>query len=78
MDAWQKALDTLPKQNLSPSELKQKVQYEAGLKAASEPRVITFSGSAGNMPWDCAKALKPELISHGRMNSSVSIYVVSI
>jgi stress-induced-phosphoprotein 1 len=64
----------LPKENLNPGELKQKEQYEAGLKTASEPQVIKISGAAGGMPWDCAKALKPELISRRAemVTSSVS------
>jgi stress-induced-phosphoprotein 1 len=71
--AWQKALDSLPKENLSPGELKQKDQYEAGLKAASEPQVIKFSKGAGSMPWECARAIKPELIArrHEMVTSSV-------
>ena len=74
VDAWQKALDSLPKENLSPGELKQKEQYEAGIKAAREPRVIQISGAAGRMPWDYAKAMKPELINrkHEMAASSVS------
>jgi hypothetical protein len=63
----------LPKENLSPGELKQKEQYEAGIKAAREPRVIHISGAAGRMPWDYAKAMKPELINrkHEMVASSV-------
>jgi len=82
-EAWQKALESLPKENLSPAECKQKEQYEAGLKAAREPRVITISGGAGSMPWDCAKAIKPELINrrHEMISSSVSnsmlYYIIS-
>jgi hypothetical protein len=71
--AWQKALDSLPKENLSPGEIKQKEQYQAGLKAASEPRVINISGGAGSMPWDCAKAMKPDLILRGQEMATSSV-----
>src|ERR1700691_5387385 len=71
--AWQKALDSLPKENLSPGEIKQKEQYQAGLKAASEPRVINISGGARSMPWDCAKAMKPDLILRGQEMATSSV-----
>lgn len=74
VDAWQKALDALPKENLTPSELKQRSQYTASLKAAKRPRVIRLGGNAGIAPWECAKAMKPELLQRPQetVNSSVS------
>lgn len=70
--AWQKALDTLPKDNLTPAQLKQREQYETGLKAAklkAEPdtpsRVITIPATSGQHPWQVAKAMEPELQTQG-------------
>jgi hypothetical protein len=75
VDAWQKALDLVSKENLSPAELKQKQQYTASLTAAKRPRIIRMSNAAGKMPWDCAKAIKPELLARKEetVASSVSI-----
>ena len=71
-EAWQKALDSLPKYDLSPAELKQKEQYEAGLKAAKEPRIVRIS-TDGSAPWDSAKAMKPELRERGMEMASSSV-----
>lgn len=73
VDSWLKALDSLSKENLSPGELKQRKQYEAGLQAATQSQLIKFSAGAG-LPWECAKALKPDLIMrmHETFSSSVS------
>jgi hypothetical protein len=75
VNAWQKALDSLPKGNLTPAELKQRDQYSAGLKEAKRPRIIRMSGIAEKAPWQCAAAMKPELIErkYEAVNSSVSI-----
>ena len=61
LEAWQKALDSLPKDNLTPAELKQKEQYKAGLNAAKTPHLIRHSAIEGRPPWECARAIKPEL-----------------
>jgi hypothetical protein len=70
--AWQKALDTLPNDNLTPSELKQREQYEAGLTASKRKtdenilaRVITIPATSGQHPWQVAKAMEPELQRRG-------------
>ena len=66
--SWQKALDALPKENLSPAEAKQKEQYEAGLQAASKPRLVGLS--AFDLPWDMAKAMMPELFTNKALSGS--------
>jgi hypothetical protein len=60
--AWQRALDTLPKENLTAGELKQREQYTAALNAAKgrvakpeTPDVLVWEGGKGKMPWDLAQ-----------------------
>lgn len=76
--AWQKALDALPKENLSPAEVKQKEQYQSGLQAASKPRLMRVS--AFDLPWDMAKAMMPELLANKveLSGSSVSPLVINV
>jgi hypothetical protein len=91
IDAWQKAIDTLPKDNLSPVEIKQKEQYQTGWKAAmarkqelenKRPPVITLKEYAGKAPWDKAKAMMPELerkgvaMAHSSVRTSILIVVL--
>jgi hypothetical protein len=72
IEAWQKALDTLPKDNLTPAQLKQLEQYKTGLKDATQksestapPPVIVLPATSGQHPWQIAKAMESELQSKG-------------
>ncbi|KAG2067571.1 TPR-like protein [Suillus decipiens] len=79
------ALDTLPKTNLSPAEQRQKDQYSACLNAsqargkvseARDPRLAPISkADDGNLPWQVARAMFPELEKAGpkKFTSSVSL-----
>ncbi|KAL0575570.1 hypothetical protein V5O48_006414 [Marasmius crinis-equi] len=70
---WQKALESLSKENLSKAELKQKNEYEAGLAAATKAIEVYKSGAdnvkylafekddRSSTPWMCATALIPRL-----------------
>lgn len=71
VNTWQKALDALPTENLSPSEAKQKEQYEAGLKEASKPRLMRVHSS--ELPWDMAEAMFPELLANQAELSGSSV-----
>ena len=74
IEAWQKALDLLPKSNLTPGELKQKGQYEAGLNAAQEaPMAMRMSDTEGTRPWDSAIAMKSDLCEHEMNMASSSV-----
>ncbi|KAL0575571.1 hypothetical protein V5O48_006415 [Marasmius crinis-equi] len=79
---WQKALESLSKDNLSEAELKQKNEYEAGLAAAAKANELYKSG-ADNVkhlafekddrsftPWMCATALLPRFQRERNFESS--------
>ncbi|OJA20368.1 hypothetical protein AZE42_09500 [Rhizopogon vesiculosus] len=81
--AWQKALDALPKTKLGPAEIKQKEQYNAGLKAAKariegakEPRVPLFGMNEkdGKFPWQVAAEM---LLEFRRSASPTNIKILS-
>ncbi|KAG2143156.1 hypothetical protein BD769DRAFT_1037172 [Suillus cothurnatus] len=83
-EAWQKALDALPKTNLTPAEQRQKDQYSAGLdaartrgKAPRDPRLLRFKAGDGNLPWQIAKGMLPELRQGGPEKYSSSAWVIS-
>ncbi|KAG1883857.1 hypothetical protein F4604DRAFT_1952768 [Suillus subluteus] len=83
-EAWQKALDALPKTNLSPAEQRQKDQYTAGLDAAQtrgkaprDPRFVRFKAGDGNLPWQIATGMLPELRQAGPAKFSSSAWVIS-
>jgi hypothetical protein len=69
VQAWQRAINTLPKENLTPPKLKQKEQYEDGLKAAllaqskadSRSRAFQIPNSSHKFPWTIAVEMRPEL-----------------
>ncbi|KAJ7707342.1 hypothetical protein B0H17DRAFT_918085 [Mycena rosella] len=71
-ESWQRALDALPKFDLTPAEETQKAQYQAGLTAATAevgkikntPIVGTHAimvQGQGRMPWDHAAAILSRL-----------------
>ncbi|KAG0697468.1 hypothetical protein DFH29DRAFT_856926 [Suillus ampliporus] len=83
-EAWQKALDALPKTNLSPAEQQQKDQYtsglnaaQAGIKAVREPPLARFKASDGKMPWQVATEMLPELRQGGPEKFSSSAWVIA-
>lgn len=81
--AWQKALDALPKSQLSPAEQKQKEQYGACLKAANvrrNQRIVPLSVSekAGRFPWQIATDMLPELRRAGHAKVSSSAWVIAL
>ncbi|KAK7029548.1 hypothetical protein VNI00_014425 [Paramarasmius palmivorus] len=83
--SWKKALDSLPKENLTEGEKKQKQQYEVALAkaiTAAERALQTpiqlpqFNNSQSNsMPWVIAKAMIPQLEREG--NTKSSAWVIS-
>lgn len=67
---WQSALKALPKRNLSAAELKQKVQYEQGLKDAQRksenPHIPEhFVVKNEQVPWVRAEGMYDELVAAG-------------
>ncbi|KAG1893485.1 uncharacterized protein F5891DRAFT_1282054 [Suillus fuscotomentosus] len=86
-EAWQKALDALPKTNLSPAEQRQKDQYGAGLNAAQTPQtrgktsknrcIASVNLDDGNLPWKIATEMLPELRKAGLDQFSSSAWVIS-
>lgn len=83
-EAWQKALDALPKTNLSPAEQRQKDQYSAGLNAAqTRGKTSKYRCSFpvnlddGNLPWQIATKMLPELQKAGLEKFSSSAWVIS-
>ncbi|KAG1791237.1 uncharacterized protein HD556DRAFT_1386844 [Suillus plorans] len=83
-EAWQKALDALPKTNLSRAEQRQKDQYSAGLdaaktrdKTAESPSVSRFKAEDANLPWKIATEMLPELRKAGPEKYSSSAWVIS-
>ncbi|KAG1770956.1 hypothetical protein EDD22DRAFT_976982 [Suillus occidentalis] len=81
--AWQKALDALPKTQLSPAEQKQKDQYTAALKAANgrrHQRIVPLSVNekAGKFPWQIATDMLPGLRRAGHAKISSSAWVIAL
>jgi hypothetical protein len=83
IDAWRQALATLPNEDPSPAELKQREQYHAALQAALDVKAklesggdkcIVMRGDAGKFPWDVAREMESELqeAKEAKMRSSVS------
>ncbi|KDQ56989.1 hypothetical protein JAAARDRAFT_194178 [Jaapia argillacea MUCL 33604] len=76
LEAWSKALETLPGENLSPGELRQKEQYEEGLRLAKEKfenvstRLVPVALRPDQLPWTRAVALMPELIANQQDSSA--------
>ncbi|KDQ59303.1 hypothetical protein JAAARDRAFT_34037 [Jaapia argillacea MUCL 33604] len=81
-DHWQRALSTLPIENLTAAEMKQKEQYEAGLEAAkkraphSESSFIHVPNAQGKLPWDRALAMEAELRAAGPSMYASSAWVI--
>lgn len=82
--SWKKALDVLPKENLTTSELKQKGQYDAQLKIVeaelAQKMSADFTGfhlEKDQAPWVRAERMMPELVAGGTttLGSSVSDFV---
>jgi hypothetical protein len=84
VDAWKRAVDTLPKENLTPTELKQKEQYETGLKTAmlalskaenssSIPRGIVVNQASNTFPWQAAAEMAHELEVAGAAMATSSV-----
>ena len=76
VEAWQKALAALLKDNLSASEAKQKLEYEEGLFAAKERQESPPTPVQSNLqdfPWQLAKTMEAEIRSddNDKANSSV-------
>jgi hypothetical protein len=66
--AWQRALDTLPNENLTLGELKQWEQSTAGLRAAKgqlaqgeTPEFVAWKSGEGKRPWDLAQEMRLQL-----------------
>ncbi|KAL1738541.1 hypothetical protein HDZ31DRAFT_13725, partial [Schizophyllum fasciatum] len=79
-DAWQKALDSLPRENLNASEQKQKEQYAAGLEAAQaiinkppQPAPVVYMRLTDEHPWVVAQRLIEQYQRTMFLNSSAWI-----
>ncbi|KAF8126941.1 hypothetical protein EV363DRAFT_1346694 [Boletus edulis] len=80
VQAWQTAVDVLPKANLTPAERQQHEQYTASLQKAQE-RLAAFtsnpfpgivSGPLDKPPWKAAEEMLPALHAGGRAKFSSS------
>ncbi|KAI9574033.1 hypothetical protein HD554DRAFT_2183364 [Boletus coccyginus] len=80
VQAWQKAVDALPKTDLSPAERKQKEQYVTSLDKAKQ-RLETVSSefliplyeNEGKLPWQMAEEMLPELHAAGAAGYTSSV-----
>ena len=61
--ALQKALELFPKDSLSAIEVRQKIQYETGLKVTSKPRLIRVT-AIEKRPWEMAETMRREPTLH--------------
>lgn len=80
IECWKSALNALPKQGLTPAELKQKEQYAEGLKNAQAKvpeRAQHYVTKDHRTPWALAEKLYPELVAGGpaMYSSSASCFV---
>ena len=82
LHAWQKALDCLPKEALSPEQQKMKIQFEEGLEKAEVARKKIETGviavpkarmQSGKMPWQRAAALRSKKLA-AQVPSCVRIF----
>ncbi|KIJ67014.1 hypothetical protein HYDPIDRAFT_26424 [Hydnomerulius pinastri MD-312] len=85
VEAWEKALNALPKANLSGAEIKQKEQYTASLKAAKQrveeasqtpAKVVYCNYLTEKFPWQMASEMMPELEAAGRSQYTSSAWVI--
>ncbi|KAJ7466992.1 hypothetical protein FB451DRAFT_1483962 [Mycena latifolia] len=86
-ESWQRALDALPKSDLTHAEEVQKEQYQAALAAAAAAvvkmentpivgdRAIIVKGE-GRLPWDLAAAMIPDLRAARPVNLQSSAWVI--
>ncbi|KAJ7476239.1 hypothetical protein FB451DRAFT_1246238 [Mycena latifolia] len=85
--SWQRALDLLPKSDLSPAQQIQRAQYQAGLAAAdagvaqlNNPPIVgertVWVQRRGRMPWDLAAAMLPRLQAAQPANLYSSAWVI--
>ncbi|KAK0469496.1 uncharacterized protein EV420DRAFT_1494816 [Desarmillaria tabescens] len=83
VEDWQKALDALPTENPTDAEIKQREQYQAGLKtsqaaleklmAQPDRHFALPARETSQLPWVAAEALLPRLAVEGNYNSSAWI-----
>jgi len=82
VEAWQKAVDALPKTDLSPAERKQKEQYTTSLNKAKQRLEKASSGFSPGIlineirekqPWQVAEEMLPELHAAGPARYSSSV-----
>ncbi|KAJ3891677.1 hypothetical protein GG344DRAFT_46856 [Lentinula edodes] len=80
IEAWQKALNTLPKENLTSAQLSQKSEYTKGLASAKQS-LKNLEASIGqdalrinsyevDPPWICAQKMIPQLVEANDYKSS--------
>lgn len=83
--AWTQALNSLPKENLSEAETKQKRQYDEGLKLAQQCKGYLLNAPTptpptgkdlGDMPWERAQLLVNELQDQGSAGARSSVSLV--
>ncbi|KAI9574032.1 hypothetical protein HD554DRAFT_582539 [Boletus coccyginus] len=85
IEAWQNAIDALPKTDLSPAERKQKEQYTTSLDKTKQ-RLETASSTLlpgivvneirEKLPWQVAEEMLPELHAAGAAGYMSSAYVI--
>ncbi|KAF5378219.1 hypothetical protein D9757_009179 [Collybiopsis confluens] len=71
VESWKQAIEKLPQDNLTPSQLSQKTEYEGGLAAASKALEslkasggdhVLVADQKGDFPWICALRVIPRLM----------------
>lgn len=89
IDAWERALGTLPAENLTDAEQKQKDQYSSELEVAKakledlkanprKPKGATVVGPSDQdkLPWKRARAVLPDLAASQTWDSSVRLVCI--
>ncbi|KIK51357.1 hypothetical protein GYMLUDRAFT_252137 [Collybiopsis luxurians FD-317 M1] len=80
VESWKSALRNLPRDNLTPSQLAQKAEYEKGLAAAvdaldllkssgAKHLLMTGANETSDLPWVCAHRIMPQLMERGDYKS---------
>ncbi|THH28441.1 hypothetical protein EUX98_g5762 [Antrodiella citrinella] len=73
--SWQRAINAMPVENLTPAEAKQKEQYKADWELA-RTRLREIKISAGQAPWYRALALEEDFRSKGVQGYQSSVWVI--
>lgn len=67
INAWQRALETIAKDNLSSAEIRSKIEYQEGLadaeKLLRESPLASVQSDLKDQPWELARGLKAEVMT---------------